>query len=58
MKTDMTSTQAIILYTTIETLCNQFDRDNKKALAVKASAGDKSEITKPSGQPPLPPAGC
>lgn len=30
MKTDMTSTQAIILYTTIEALCNQFDRDNEK----------------------------
>lgn len=58
MKTDMTPTQAIILYTTIEALCNQFDRDNEKALAVKASAGDKAEITKLSARPLLPPVEC
>ena len=31
MKTEMTSTQAMTLYSTSEALCNQFDRDNEKS---------------------------
>jgi hypothetical protein len=45
MKTELTTQQAITLYSVIEALCNQFDADNLRRAALPSSDG--SSVTPP-----------